>query len=373
MHRQTPESGPLQNYGCRAEKRRNPVFPLAPSRFPLPLISDRPVVRQLTALLVILALAAPAGARSPEATAKRSKADIERTLKSIEATARASGPASPARSEPSGGKAGKGEVALVVTPSELAKARAELARLNGYRYLAGLNHDVKLKDEWNLTCKYAAHVCAVLGTIDHTPPKPPGMDDATHRRGYEGASNSNLFWTSGSDGLTGSVDGYMDDSDPSNVARVGHRRWCLNPAMRQTGFGVVKGASAMWSMDGAGDNAPGAIVCFPSAGFHPMSYYTQGTAWSVSLDPGRYQVRSPQVKVYGLKSTTSATRFPADVSGLAEAPLRDVRLDQSGIGIRQCLIFRPMVKATRGDRFGVVITGVEGRPENRLAYVVEFF
>ncbi len=321
-------------------------------------------------LIVLLLASALAAARSPETTAKRSKADIERTLKTIEATAR-SGSSAPARAEST--KPAQGAVSLVVSPSDLSKARAELARLNAYRYLAGLNYDVQLKDEWNLTCKYAAHLCNVIGTIDHTPAKPAGMDDATYKRGYEGTSHSNLFWTSGSDGLTGSVDGYMDDSDPSNVARVGHRRWCLNPGMRQTGFGVVKGSSAMWSMDGAGQGASGAIVCFPSAGFHPVGYYKPDTAWCVSLDPGRYQVRAAQVKVYAFKSSGTTARFPADISGLAEVGLRDVRVDNSSIGISQCVIFRPAIKAVRGARFGVVISGVEGLPGNKLAYTVEFF
>lgn len=325
---------------------------------------------RLTIATLLLLVATLAAGPTPEETAKRSKADIEKALKAIEATARAATPAA-AHADPA--KAEKGKVMLAVTPTELAKARAELARLNGYRYLAGLNADVRLKDEWNLTCKYAAHLCDVIGHIDHTPPKPPGMDDATYKRGYEGTSHSNLFWTSGPDGLTGSVDGFMDDSDAGNVARVGHRRWCLNPAMRQTGFGVVKGSAAMWSMDGAGESAPGAIVCFPAAGFHPLAYYHQGTAWSVSLDPGRYQARSPQVKVYNLKSGGAATRFPADVTGLAEVALRDVRVDTSGIGITQCLIFRPEVKALRGVRYGVVITGIDGLPGGRLAYTVEFF
>lgn len=330
------------------------------------------------ALPVVLLASLAAAAPSPEATAKRSKADIEKALKAIEATARASSPASAAQpgattTPTGGGKKEKGAVTLTVTSGDLAKARGELARLNAYRYLAGLNHDVQLKDEWNLTCKYAAHLCNVLGHIEHTPAKPAGMDEATYKRGYEGTSHSNLFWTSGADGLTGSVDGYMDDSDPGNVSRVGHRRWCLNPAMRHTGFGVVQGSSAMWSMDGAGGESPGAVVCFPAAGFHPLSYYKPGTAWCVSLDPGRYQVRTAQVKVYNLRSGGAATRFPADVAGLTEAKLSDVRVDTSGIGITQCVIFRPEIKAIRGNRFGVVISGIEGMPGGKLAYTVEFF
>lgn len=321
-------------------------------------------------ILFILTASMVMGAPSPEATAKRSKADVEKTLRVIESAANAS---STTQTKTETRKGNKEPVALTVTPSELDKARKELARLNAYRYLAGLNYDVQLKDELNLTCKYGAHLCNVLGRIEHTPAKPAKMDEATYKRGYEGTSNSNLFWTSGPDGLTGSVDGYMDDSDPSNVARVGHRRWCLNPAMRYTGFGVVQGTSAMWSMDGANGSSAGAIVCFPAAGLYPLAYLTPNTAWCVSLDPARYQVKSAQVKVYALKSISQASRFPADVAGLTEIKLRDIRVDTSGIGIPQCVIFRPEIKTVRGNRYGVIISGIEGLPGDKLAYTVELF
>lgn len=322
--------------------------------------------------LFILTASLAIGAPSPEATAKRSKAEIEKALKVIESTANASSTSTP-QTKTESRKGNKATVMLTVTPSELSKARKELARLNAYRYLAGLNFDVQLKDELNLTCKYGAHLCNVLGRSEHTPAKPAGMDDATYKRGYEGTSNSNLFWTSGPDGLTGSVDGYMDDSDPSNVARVGHRRWCLNPAMRYTGFGVVQGNSAMWSMDGANGASAGAIVCFPSAGFYPLAYLKPDTAWCVSLDPARYQVKSAQVKVYALKSGNRLSNFPADVASLPEIKLRDIRVDTSGIGITQCVIFRPEIKSVRGNRYGVIISGIEGLPGDKLTYTVEFF
>lgn len=321
-------------------------------------------------ILFILTASMVMGAPSPEATAKRSKADIEKTLRVIESAANTS---STTQTKTETRKGSKETVALTVTPSELGKARKELARLNAYRYLAGLNYDVQLKDELNLTCKYGAHLCNVIGRIEHTPAKPAKMDDATYKRGYEATSNSNLSWTSGPDGLTGSVDGYMDDSDPSNIARVGHRRWCLNPAMRYTGFGVVQGTSAMWSMDGAYGSSAGAVVCFPAAGFYPLAYLKPDTAWCVSLDPARYQVKSAQVKVYALKSTSQSSRFPADVAGLTEIKLRDIRVDTSGIGIPQCVIFRPEIKMVRGNRYGVIISGIEGLPGDKLAYTVELF
>lgn len=318
-------------------------------------------------LLALLAFAAGCLANPhPEATAKRTKADIEKALKAIDAKSRAASPA------PRWPKLGKDDVPPPTGP-ELAKARAELARLNGYRYLAGLSSDITLDHDLSWTCKFGAELCKRHGTINHTPPKPPGMSDAAYKRGYEGTSKSNLHWTSGADGLVGSVDGYMDDSDPANVRVVGHRRWCLNPPLRKTGFGVVDGFSAMWVMDGAGGGASGALVCFPSAGLHPISYFTPGTAWSISLDPGRYRVAGTAVKVFELGSPAQLRAFPKDLKGLKELPLSDVRLSTEGSGIPQCLIFRPKTKIGKGDRFGVLVEGIDGLPGNQLAYTVEFY
>lgn len=318
--------------------------------------------------LALLILAAAVSANpTPELTAKRSRAEIERTLKAIEATGRIQA-AAPAR------KSDKEEATTVPrpAPTEMAKARAETARLNAYRYLAGLSYDVKLDEELSWTCKFGAEICRRLGTIDHRPPKPAGMDDAAYRRGYEATTNSNLFWTSGKDGLTGSVDGYMDDSDPSNIARVGHRRWCLNPPMAKTGFGVAGGASAMWAFDRSGRDSATAIVCFPAAGLYPLDYLRANTAWSISLAPERYQLTEIHVGIVALPAT-AGRRFPDDIKGLREIPLSDVRIDRSNIGIEQCVIFRPQVSVRRGDRFGVILEGVQGLPGKRLAYTVEFF
>jgi len=315
--------------------------------------------------LLALAVACPASPH-PEATAKRTKAEIDKALKAIEVKARAAPP------PPRWPQAEKDDIPPP-TSGELAKARAELARLNGYRYLAGLPPDVELDPILSWTCKFGAELCKRHGTINHTPPRPQGMPEAAYKRGYEATSKSNLHWTSGGDGLIGSVDGYMDDSDPSNVRVVGHRRWCLNPPLRKTGFGVVDGFSAMWVMDTSGPAAPGAILCFPSAGLHPIDYFVPGTAWSVSLDPGRYRLSGDNVKVFELRTLAQVRAFPKDLKGLKELPLSDVRLSTEGSGIPQCLIFRPKAKIGKGDRFGVIIEGVSGLPDNRLAYLVEFY
>jgi hypothetical protein len=327
-------------------------------------------------LLLLGSLAVSLGAAvSPDVTAKRTRSEIEAGLKALESKARTApaepkGPAGIDRS-----KEGKGPKAvvndLVIKSDELKRARAELLRLNGYRYLCGLDADVVLKEEYNLTCKFGAYLCSVIGRIEHTPAKPAGMDELVYKKGYEGTSSSNLFWSSGPDGLTGSVNGYMDDSDASNIARVGHRRWCLNPAMGATGFGQVRGYSAMWSMDASNAAGKGEhIVCFPAAGFWPLAYWPSRAAWSISLDPGRYRVEdNPELKVYLLGGTD---RFPQDTKGLKALKLTDVRVSREGMGIAQCVIFRPELAPKRGQRFGVSLP-VKGWRSPKLEYIVEFY
>lgn len=312
---------------------------------------------------------------SPDVTAKRTRLEIEAGLKALETKARTASDVSKVSTGADRSKDGKSPKAvvndLVIKPDELKRARAELLRLNGYRYLCGLEADVVLTEEYNLTCKFGAYLCSVIGRIEHTPAKPAGMDELVYKKGYEGTSHSNLFWSSGPDGLTGSVNGYMDDSDASNVARVGHRRWCLNPTLGATGFGQVRGYSAMWSMDAGNAAGKGEhIVCFPAAGFWPLAYWPERAAWSISLDPGRYRVEdNPEVKVYLLGGTV---RFPQDTKGLKELKLTDVRVSRENMGIAQCVIFRPEIVPKRGQRLGVSLP-VKGWRSAKLEYIVEFY
>lgn len=320
-----------------------------------------------------------AAAISPDTTAKRTRSEIEAALKALETKSRnvkeEPKVLTPSPSAGEQAKEGKGAKLvtneLVIKPDELKRARGELLRLNGYRYLCGLDSEVVLKDEYNQTCKFGAYLCSVIGHIEHTPPKPAGMDDLVFKRGYEGTSHSNLFWSSGPDGLTNSVNGYMDDSDASNVGRVGHRRWCLHPTLGATGFGQVRGYSAMWSMDASNSAGKGEhIICFPAAGFYPLAYWLGNAAWSISLDPGRFQVEdNPGIKVYLLGGTI---RFPQDVKGLKELKLTDVRVGREGMGIAQCVIFRPEVAPKRGSRYGVVLP-LKGWRAAKLEYTVDFY
>jgi hypothetical protein len=243
---------------------------------------------------------------------------------------------------------------------QLAEGRvAALKRLMEYRALSGLAYaDMTLDAKFNWHCAMAAKLLEKLGRLDHTP-KNPGLPEAEYRAAYEGTSHSNL--SAGSD-LVGSIDGYMDDSDPSNVDRVGHRRWCLNPPMKKTGFGIVDRWSAMWSFDESRGKTDWTVVAYPAPGYYPASHIVDHAAWSVRLRDLPFQegrIEGLVVEVYAL-----------DEDYVRGAPMR---LDHRSVFGGQ-VIFRAQDMVCAPGRAYEVRIGKEGKrsPEILLHYLVEF-
>ncbi|MCS7306495.1 MAG: hypothetical protein NZ602_15470, partial [Thermoguttaceae bacterium] len=168
-------------------------------------------------------------------------------------------------------------------PAAHARREAALRVLMNFRCLCGVPYkDLKLDWTYIAHCEAASYLLSKVGQLDHTPPN-PGLPDAEYRFGYEGTSKSNL---STSDSPTEAVRGFMDDSDQKNIDRLGHRRWCLNPAMQKTGFGSGWGYTAMWSMDDSRTEIPEYdFVAFPPRGVTPVASFRSHYAWSVSLNP----------------------------------------------------------------------------------------
>ncbi|HWE02474.1 MAG TPA: CAP domain-containing protein [Tepidisphaeraceae bacterium] len=250
------------------------------------------------------------------------------------------------------------------TSEELARA---LAKLNGYRYLCDLQADVVLDDEEINLCQYASEVLAKLGHLTHTPEKPSGYDDKAYQLGRDGCGHSNIF--QGGDAIA-SVSAYMNDSDASNIDRLGHRRWILHPSMAKTGFGMSGQFSAMYSFDGSRQNTPDyEYVCFPPRGWCPMNMFGPNWAWSVSVNPAKYKVTD------GAKLEI----FPVD-SSLARAarPLASeyAHLDRGGYGVNNAIIGRPPATAVRpGVVYEVVVRGVNTQDDMPadISYYVSFY
>jgi hypothetical protein len=237
-----------------------------------------------------------------------------------------------------------------------------LRSLQAYRALCSLDwEDMTLRPEWNALCDAAAELCRRNGDLSHQPPRPAGIDDDLYRRAVLGASRSNLA----TGGMVRSVDFYMDDSDPANIDRIGHRRWCLNPAMRVTGFGESGDYSAMWSMDASGNARKGlTAVLYPPAGYVPVDFFGERHAWSVAPLRGSLPAEKDlRVVVRALDGEYVAAGDPL--------ALDFAKLAGGGFGSGPCLIFRPVGAAVEpGRRYSVEIAAAGEEPVYR--YVVEF-
>lgn len=239
-----------------------------------------------------------------------------------------------------------------------------LTRLKVYRALCGLDwREMELVPEWNDLCDAASEVCEALGRLSHTPERPPGFDADRYQKGYRGAKSSNLA----SGGVRGSVDSYMDDSDPSNIDRVGHRRWCLNPPMRKTGFGVSGRYSAMWAFDKSGSTPKGLeAVLYPPAGYVPSDLFGPRHAWSIICLRGSVPRKSQVVvTIQPLDEDYAPEGEPLTIETLHRA--------EGGFGRGDCLVFRPegRLRCVDGARYRVRVSFDGGRT-NEFDYVVEF-
>ena len=261
----------------------------------------------------------------------------------------------------------------VKDPAAHAHREAALRVLMNFRCLCGVPYkDLKLDWTYIAHCEAASYLLSKVGKLDHTPTN-PGLPDAEYRFGFEGTSKSNL---STSDSPIGAVRGFMDDSDPGNIDRVGHRRWCLNPAMLKTGFGAGWGYTAMWSMDSSRSQIPDYdFVAFPPRGITPTASFKSHYAWSVSLNPKKYQKPDAKtVKVQILPAKLSL-KPPALEKASTSLPIGYFHVDTGGFGIPNCIIFRPKdFKIVPGTAYWVEITGLKTLrgQETKLGYLVAF-
>ncbi len=253
-----------------------------------------------------------------------------------------------------------------------AEQEAALRRLKSYRYLVGIPFkDLVLADTLNEYALAAAKICKKLGKLSHNPPN-PGWPIEEYKKAKFAAGKSNLYATSNrSATLVQSVDAYMADSDRFNIKLLGHRRWCLNPLMLKTGFGKEGGFFAMMAHDRSRKNTPDFdYVSYPAPGYMPVDYFKPNYAWSVSLNPKKFQPPATNVipKIY-----------PVDEKGTpAELPIKlnFQTVNRMGFGIPYCLVYRPEPEAVMpGKKYQVLIEGLITRTNQpvTIQFQVEFF
>lgn len=238
--------------------------------------------------------------------------------------------------------------------------QSALNTLNQIRYIAGLSSDVVLNDDYVKQAQGASVVNSVNNELSHNPEKPAGMSEEVYRIGAEGASHSNIAM--GYNNIdTSLVYGYMEDGDSSNIDRLGHRRWLLNPSMKATGFGYYNNYTAAYALDNSSAYSPEYGVIWPAQNM-PTEYFNKDFPWSISMG---YAV-SDSVEVELIRLSDNKTwKFS---KSLADGYFN---VNNGGYGEQGCIIFRPdgIERYVAGEKFKVNITGLSAP----LSYDVSFF
>ncbi len=254
---------------------------------------------------------------------------------------------------------------------------AGLRQLMGYRYLCDLAYkDMQIDLDYLAHAQAGAEILTRVGKLTHTPEN-PGLPDDEYKFAYKGTSSSNIYTTSGTAHAADSINGYLNDSDPGNVGALGHRRWCLNPAMLKTAFGVDGHYTAQWSFDSSRKDIPDyEAVGFPPSGMTPTSHFGKDYAWSLSLNPAKYKkpdATSVKVELFPIRFDPEKVEFERDKQSLA---VEYCKSDTGGYGVANCLIFRHRdVQIVPGAAYQVRITGIRSSAgaDVPVEYFVGFF
>jgi len=273
----------------------------------------------------------------------------------------------------------------ITPPYAIGKVKKEVLQAgldatNLVRYIAYLSDNVELTDDLSDLGQHGAVVLAANNKLTHTPSKPAKMSEEFYNRAYKSTKTANIHWGTSKVRPFSAVFGFTDDSGPSNIDRLGHRRWILNPPFKKTGFGVTDHYIPMQVFDRSGSGFDYDYVAWPSPGVFPTNLISKNTAWHITLNPKKYDlVRSkPQVK---LEHTNSGKvwNLSRSMASSKEPGKAYYNYETNGFGVANATIFRPEFESSfkykDGDVFKVTVSGVvtpNGKLED-IVYTVKMF
>lgn len=254
-----------------------------------------------------------------------------------------------------------------------AALQAATARLNALRRIAGLSA-VTLDAGLCSSAQYGAVIQAARGSLSHTPAAPAGMSIDFYQKACAASSSSNL---AAGYSLVEAVDGLMEDSSPSNIQALGHRRWQLSPLLGKVGFGYAESSTRyrFYTAEKVFDTsaAPGSydFISWPASGNFPTQLMQQRTAWSISLNHERFQTPSGDVRITITREADRNTwaLYTGCKDGLFS-------VTPSGYGPDSCISFRPGDGCTDPGTYTVQVSGLkttDGRTVTDFSYQVILF
>lgn len=252
--------------------------------------------------------------------------------------------------------------------------------VNFIRFMVGLPDDIVINEEFNEYAQYASLINSINGKLSHHPAKPHAISDDMHKLAYEGASSSNIGF--GYPNIKFSImDGYMADDDSSNIDRVGHRRWILNPPMKEIGFGYANNFTATYVFDRSRNKEiKYDYISWPNSGYMPIEYFSSIIPWSINLGQ-EYDTPNINMVEVDLKNIRTGDRWDFNSTTNRNSSLSFGKgffnVENGGYGMGKCIIFRPKfdsITIKKGDVFEVVVKGIykDGK-ESPLKFTVDFF
>lgn len=254
-----------------------------------------------------------------------------------------------------------------------------LDSVNFCRYLAGLPYDVELEESYNVLAQNASLVIYINQALTHTPTKPAVMSDEVFALAKQGSGDSNIG--KGYLNIQASVvEGYMFDTDESNISKLGHRRWILNPDMQKTGLGNVYDCTAMYVKDKTRkDKFTGDYIAWPPANMPNefMGSDKNGYAYSVTLNSKTYAApKRDKVKVTLTSKLTGKTMtFDKNSNGDSSQLIGYFGVSDANItSNNNCIIFNPGL-LPKNDVVDIKITGIYDKngKERPISYRINFF
>ena len=270
-----------------------------------------------------------------------------------------------------------------------------LKYLNFCRYLAYLP-EVYLDESLNQKGQHGA-VLLAASEYSHHPPKPTDMSDSFYEIAHSSTSSSNI--ASGCKTLPSAIQSCMDDNS-TNIDRVGHRRWLLNPTLHNIGFGYArKEVNSLYDyyittqvFDQSGKNNFFQYISWPSNGYFPNNFFKTNVPWSITLNSAIYQ--TPDIEKVNVTITRPSDGSVWNISKkdkhttLSNSNLSYFNVETSGYGISNCIIFYPGLENFDREKYTepytVKVTGIQYKhginPANMglsnepfIEYTVNFF
>jgi uncharacterized protein YkwD len=247
-----------------------------------------------------------------------------------------------------------------------AARRGALNHVNCIRYIAGLP-EVAWDDAKTEDAQAAAVILARTKVLTHTPDRPADMPQELYRMAYDACKTSNIANAGRQNTLHNAINMFLDDSDPSNLPELSHRRWMLNPSMGKTAFGLADTYCAMTAVDGSLPRVSAYDVVMYPAQVQPVSFFGAQWAWTVSFAEG-FDIGGA-VRVILVRRGDSRG-WELTPGGRPGVPLGSTYK----YGQPKCLIFRPgAFSVAAGDVVDVQIEGVtRGGQAHLVQYTVQF-